>query len=55
VWVNFIKGDHGSFFNPAASLEATKEMQAQAVGLALSTDLGTPTVVISDKNVVEIK
>jgi dienelactone hydrolase len=55
VWVNFIKGDHGTFFNPAASPEATKEMQTQAVGLAVSTDAGTPAVVISDKNVVQIQ
>jgi pimeloyl-ACP methyl ester carboxylesterase len=53
VWVNFIKGDHGTFFDPTASLEATVEMQTQAVGLALSTDAGTPAVVISDKTVVE--
>jgi hypothetical protein len=53
VWVNFIKGDHGTFFDPTASLAATVEMQTQAVGLALSTDAGTPAVVISDKTVVE--
>jgi hypothetical protein len=53
VWVNFIKGDHGTFFNPAASPAATVEMQKQAVGLAVSTDAGTPTVVISDATVVE--
>ena len=55
VWVNFIKGDHGSFFNPAASPEATAEMQKQAVGLAVSADAGTPAVVISDRNVVEVQ
>jgi len=53
VWVHFIKGDHGSFGNPAASPEATVEMQKQAVGLAVSTDTGTPAVIISDKTVVE--
>ena len=55
VWVNFIKGDHGSFGNPAASPEATVEMQKQAVGLAVSTDAGTPAVVISDATVVEVQ
>jgi len=55
VWVNFIKGDHGTFFSPAASPEATLEMQKQAVGLAVSADAGTPTVVISDSTVVETK
>ena len=54
VWVNFIKGDHGTFFSPAASPEATLEMQKQAVGLAVSTDAGTPAVVISDRTVVEV-
>ena len=54
VWVNFIKGDHGTFFNPANSPEATLEMQKQAVGLAVSTDAGTPAVVISDSTVVEV-
>ncbi|HSB85315.1 MAG TPA: hypothetical protein VLD86_03350, partial [Ilumatobacteraceae bacterium] len=53
VWVNFIKGSHGSFFDPTTSLEATVEMQKQAVGLAVSTDAGTPAVVISDNTVVE--
>jgi dienelactone hydrolase len=53
VWVNFIRGDHGTFFNPAASPEATREMQTQAVGLAVSADAGTPAVVISDATVVE--
>jgi len=53
VWVNFIKGDHGTFFNPAASPAATAEMQKQAVGLAVSTDAGTPAVVISDATVVQ--
>ncbi len=55
VWVNFIKGDHGTFFNPAASREATVEMQKQAVGLAVSADAGTPAVVISDRTVVEVQ
>jgi hypothetical protein len=54
VWVNFIRGDHGTFFSPAASPEATREMQTQAVGLAVSTDAGTPAVVISDRTVVEV-
>jgi len=54
VWVNFIKGDHSTFFSPAASPEATVEMQKQAVGLAVSTDAGTPAVVISDRTVVEV-
>jgi pimeloyl-ACP methyl ester carboxylesterase len=53
VWVNFIKGDHGTFFSPAASLEAMVEMHKQAVGLALTTDAGTPAVVVSDPTVVE--
>jgi hypothetical protein len=55
VWVNFIKGDHGTFFNPAASPAATAEMQKQAVGLAVSTDAGMPTVVVSDRTVVEVQ
>jgi hypothetical protein len=53
--VNFIKGDHGTFFNPAASPAATAEMQKQAVGLAVSTDAGMPTVVVSDRTVVEVQ
>jgi hypothetical protein len=53
VWVNFIKGSHGTFFDPTTSAAATVEMQKQAVGLAVSTDAGTPAVVISDKTVVE--
>jgi hypothetical protein len=53
VWVNFIEGSHGTFFDPTTSLAATVEMQTQAVGLALTTDAGTPTVVLSDPTVVE--
>jgi dienelactone hydrolase len=53
VWVNFIRGDHGTFFSPAASPQATAEMQRQAVTLAVTTDAGTPAVVISDATVVE--
>ena len=53
VWVNVIKGDHSSFFSPASSPEATAEMQKQAVTLAVSSDAGTPAVVISDPTVIE--
>ena len=53
VWVNMIKGSHGSFFDPTSSAAATAEMQKQAVGLAVSTDAGTPAVIITDKTVVE--
>jgi dienelactone hydrolase len=53
VWVNMIKGSHGSFIDPTSSLAATTEMQKQAVGLAVSADAGTPAVIITDKTVVE--
>lgn len=53
VWVNFTAGDHGTFFSPAASLAATTEMQRQAVTLAVTTDAGTPAVVITDTTVVQ--
>ena len=57
VWVNFIKGNHGTLFDPTANANATKEMQTEAVTLAVTTNAGTPTVVISNtpETVVEVK
>ena len=57
VWVNFIKGNHSTLFDPAANANATAEMQTEAVTLAVTTNAGTPTVVISNtpETVVEVK
>ncbi|MGB5103787.1 MAG: hypothetical protein WBO04_10785 [Steroidobacteraceae bacterium] len=54
VWVKMIAGDHGSLMNPAASLEATTEMQTEVVGFTLSANAGTPAVIITDDTVVEV-
>jgi hypothetical protein len=51
----FSKGDHGSLFNPAASLPATVEMQRQTVGFAASAVApGGPFVVITDPTVLDL-
>lgn len=53
-YVNFVAGDHGSILSPAASLDATVEMQTETVVFAASIDSPAgPTIVISDPTVVE--
>ncbi len=49
-YVNFVSGDHGSILSPAASLDATREMQTETVLFAAS--IGT-AIVITDDTVVE--
>jgi hypothetical protein len=54
AFVNFIKGSHGSLFDPTASLAATVEMQRQSVLFALSAvQPGGPFVVITDPTVIQ--
>jgi hypothetical protein len=53
VWVEFIEGDHGSLFSPAASLAATVELQSQTVQFAASAVApGGPFVVITNTSVI---
>lgn len=54
AFVNFIKGSHGSLFDPTASLAATIEMQRQSVLFAASAvQPGGPFVVITDPTVIQ--
>lgn len=54
AFVNFIKGSHGSLFDPTASLAATVEMQRQSVLFAASAvQPGGPFVVITDPTVIQ--
>jgi len=58
-FVRFTEGDHGSFLNPAASLAATQEMQAEMAvfhggyaGLGLAAD--GQSLLIQDQTVVDL-
>jgi len=50
--VRFISGGHGSLIVPVPSLATTLEMQSQLATFFATTQLGQPTIVVSNPDVV---